>query len=111
MLPELKTFSLTKGHKYRDESMLTSALHIIHHNPSIQQVNIRWAREKCPNHLKQEGSYDITTDDAGKPVSMMVHERGIRLIGKAFSRHFKYDLRNRGPLRGLGQKKLAQLIG
>ncbi|KAF8637032.1 hypothetical protein AX16_010887 [Volvariella volvacea WC 439] len=59
LLPNLKTFSLTKGHKYRDDTMLQNALQIIRDNQNLKQVNIRWAREKSPNHLKQEGTYDV----------------------------------------------------
>ncbi|TFK71967.1 hypothetical protein BDN72DRAFT_876816 [Pluteus cervinus] len=120
LLPNLKVFSLTKGHKYRDETMLQSALRVLKVRPGLKQcpgssgwgappvlgvvrsilvsgfggfgfeiawpvgvfgfrrcsgigcfmatssktncglaVNVRWAREKSPNHLKQEGSYEV----------------------------------------------------
>lgn len=92
LLPELRTFSLTKGHKYLDEPMLDSALRIIRHNPSLplQQINIRWAKEKCPNHLKQEGCYDITRDENGCIKTIIVFERGITVFGSTFSRRYRY---------------------
>ncbi|KAF8188960.1 hypothetical protein BJ912DRAFT_1022422 [Pholiota molesta] len=68
LLPDLKRFSLTKGHKYIDESMLSTALRILKYNPRLKQINIRWARERCPNHLKQEGTYDV---------ALVIAERGI----------------------------------
>ncbi|KAF8989516.1 hypothetical protein BDQ17DRAFT_461454 [Cyathus striatus] len=56
-LPHLKNlthFSLTKGHKYIDEPMLSTAIQLTKANPTLKQINIRWVRERCPNHLKQE---------------------------------------------------------
>ncbi|KAK7042082.1 F-box domain-containing protein [Favolaschia claudopus] len=120
VLPNLRTFALTKGHRYADESMRRSAVRIFgavaagararevasaaNSNwtwvgsgstltlpspaPSIHgadtttppsltpptttttltptpqtssrltQINIRWARASCRNHLKQEGTYE-----------------------------------------------------
>ncbi|KAJ7580253.1 hypothetical protein C8J56DRAFT_1169471 [Mycena floridula] len=94
-LPDLKTFSLTKGHKYLDEPMLDSALRLIRRNPTLQlqQVNIRWAKEKCPNHLKQEGSYDIIRDENGRVTSVSVFERGITMLGTTFSRRYSHRYR------------------
>ncbi|KAG5644424.1 hypothetical protein DXG03_008519 [Asterophora parasitica] len=92
LLPALKRFSLTKGHKYGDETMLESALRILRSKPTLQQINIRWAREKAPNHLKQEGTYDITTNDAGEPLYLMVHEQGIPIVGRPFDREYKFSM-------------------
>ncbi|KAF5372348.1 hypothetical protein D9615_009263 [Tricholomella constricta] len=92
LLPALKRFSLTKGHKYGDETMLESVLRILRCRPTLQQINIRWAREKAPNHLKQEGTYDITTDDENYPAYVMVHEQGIPLVGRPFDREYKFTI-------------------
>ncbi|RDB15634.1 hypothetical protein Hypma_004008 [Hypsizygus marmoreus] len=110
LLPELKRFSLTKGHKYGDESMLDSALQIVRHNPTLKQINIRWAREKAPNHLKQEGTYDITLGEDGTPIALMVHERGIPLVGRSFHRRYKYDIRSHGLGKTLRTAKLMRML-
>lgn len=108
LLPHLRTFSLTKGHKYirDDSSMLATALRLIRSskrnsgssnsaNPELRQVNIRWAREKCPNHLKQEGTYDIIRQWDGDQSSVVtgveVYEKGINVLGKIFTRRYRYD--------------------
>ncbi|PPQ85300.1 hypothetical protein CVT24_006411, partial [Panaeolus cyanescens] len=92
LLPNLKRFSLTKGHKYIDESMLATALRILKRNPGLKQINIRWARERCPNHLKQEGTYDVVVDGrTGVPEAVGVFERGIPLVGKPFVRKFRHE--------------------
>ncbi|KAJ4482092.1 hypothetical protein J3R30DRAFT_3456392 [Lentinula aciculospora] len=109
LLPHLRTFSLTKGHKYvgDDTSMLRTVLRIIRANtqpkhgksitpnPELRQVNIRWAREKCPNHLKQEGTYDIVrrwdANHTSVIVGVEVYEKGINVLGKVFSRRYRYN--------------------
>jgi hypothetical protein len=104
LLPHLRSFSLTKGHKYirDDPSMLRTALRVIRAtthpgskisaNPQLRQVNIRWAREKCPNHLKQEGTYDI--ERIGSDISGVVaQEKGINVLGKVFTRRYRYGFR------------------
>ncbi|KAF9077745.1 hypothetical protein BDP27DRAFT_1311609 [Rhodocollybia butyracea] len=108
LLPLLRTFSLTKGHKYigDDSSMLRTALRIIRApnrnfdknssaNPDLRQVNIRWARERCPNHLKQEGTYDIIRRWDGGQSSVVagveVYEKGITALGNVFTRRYRYD--------------------
>ncbi|KAF7372077.1 F-box domain-containing protein [Mycena venus] len=83
LLPRLRTFTLTKGHRYADESMRRSALRLFSalllrssgagaaaadssqvltsnfKSPAsrLAQVSVRWARGACRNHLKQEGTY------------------------------------------------------
>ena len=92
--------------------MLSTVLRIIKSCPKLIQVNIRWAKEKCLNHLKQEGVYDVVEweeDGNGmvegrRPKTMMVFERGIPLIGKAFSRRYKYTLP--GTSDGVGKRGL-----
>ncbi|KIM38487.1 hypothetical protein M413DRAFT_447723 [Hebeloma cylindrosporum] len=96
LLPSLKRFSLTKGHKYTDENMITTALRILKYNPSLKQINIRWARERCPNHLKQEGCYDVVADLDGRPDALMVVERGIPLFGAPFSRRYRHRIESNG---------------
>ena len=79
--------------------MLSTVLRILRSCPKLIQVNVRWAKEKCLNHLKQEGVYDVVEweeDEKGmegrRPKTLMVFERGIPLIGKPFSRRYKYTL-------------------
>ncbi|TFK23868.1 hypothetical protein FA15DRAFT_593397 [Coprinopsis marcescibilis] len=91
-LTNLKRFSLTKGHKYLDEAMLETAVRVIKDSPRLKQVTVRWARETCPNHLKQEGVYDVVCDRDGHPESLMVVERGIPLVGPAFRRRYTHKL-------------------
>ncbi|KAJ6536457.1 hypothetical protein DFH09DRAFT_1179029 [Mycena vulgaris] len=79
-LPHLRTFALTKGHRYADESMRASAVRLFRElgsGPSskqaargywvertpLAQVSIRWARAACRNHLKQEGTYERVASD------------------------------------------------
>ncbi|KAF5371177.1 hypothetical protein D9758_004270 [Tetrapyrgos nigripes] len=116
LLKSLKSFSLTKGHSYRDDlsfglygghrmmtlqagnMMLRSALTVINacasHNIAIEQVNIRWAREHCPNHLKQEGIYDVVRDasEERKIIGIDVYERGITMPGAVFKRRYRYGV-------------------
>jgi hypothetical protein len=80
--------------------MLSTVLRIFKSCPKLIQVNIRWAREKCLNHLKQEGVYDVVEwEENGngmvegrRPKTLVVFERGIPLMGKPFSRRYKYTL-------------------
>ncbi|KAF8964515.1 hypothetical protein BDZ97DRAFT_1660197 [Flammula alnicola] len=105
LLPDLKHFSLTKGHNYIDENMISTALRILKYNPGLKQINIRWARERCPNHLKQEGTYDVLTDPDGRPEALMVVERGIPLIGVPFLRRYRYKIDKGG-----GGPKVAKTL-
>ncbi|KAJ7105238.1 hypothetical protein C8R44DRAFT_806841 [Mycena epipterygia] len=87
-LPRLRAFALTKGHRYVDERMRSSARRVfaaVCGAPSLSsrsdgpgaainsdsdadaesgrstrlaQVSVRWARAACRNHLKQEGTYE-----------------------------------------------------
>jgi len=67
-------------------------LRILKYNQSLKQISIRWARERCPNHLKQEGTYEVLTDFDGVPESLMVVERGIPLLGAPFVRRYQHKL-------------------
>jgi hypothetical protein len=82
--------------------MITTALRILRYNPSLNQINIRWARERCPNHLKQEGSYDVITDRDERPEALVVVERGIPFFGGSFVRRYRYRLDKGG---GYGERK------
>ena len=90
--------------------MLSTVLRILKSCPKLVQVNIRWAREKCLNHLKQEGVYDVVEweedgkgmEEGRRPKTLMVFERGIPLIGKPFSRRYKYTLPGRSG--GVGNR-------
>ncbi|KAF8711069.1 hypothetical protein AX14_013317 [Amanita brunnescens Koide BX004] len=93
-MPKLRRFSLTKGHRYRgDESMVATAERILRACRQVKTVSVRWARERCPNHLKQEGLYeveDLRGGGDGKPgVTLVVHERGIPMIGRPFERKYR----------------------
>ncbi|KAF8984370.1 hypothetical protein BDQ17DRAFT_1437076 [Cyathus striatus] len=88
-LPHLKNlihFSLTKGHKYTNEPMLSTAICLAKANPTLKQINIRWARERCPNHLKQEGSYEVLPCG-----SVVLVERGIMFVGRSFERRGRVE--------------------
>lgn len=92
--------------------MLSTVLRVLKSCPKLLQVNIRWAREKCLNHLKQEGVYDVVEWEEnseggvsgvkGQPKALMVLERGIPLVGKPFSRRYKYTLPGRAGGGGKG---------
>ncbi|KAJ7155242.1 hypothetical protein C8R46DRAFT_1117292 [Mycena filopes] len=121
LLPNLHTFALTKGHRYADESMRRSAQRVFNtlNDPTtstrLTQVSIRWARAACRNHLKQEGTYErIMQLPPAKPSSeapvpvpkgkkgesegeegqVMVEawERGLRALGGAFDRRYRFPL-------------------
>ena len=92
-MPKLTRFSLTKGHRYRgDESMVATAERVVRACKQIKTVSVRWARERCPNHLKQEGLYEVE-DWGGREgkvgVTLVVHERGIPIIGRPFERRYR----------------------
>ena len=97
--------------------MLSTVHRILKSCPKLIQVNIRWAKEKCLNHLKQEGVYDVVEweeDGNGmvegrRPKTLMVFERGIPLIGKPFSRRYKYTLP--GSSGGVGKRGLVLRVG
>ena len=92
-MPKLKRFSLTKGHRYRgDESMVATAERVVRACRQIKTVSVRWARERCPNHLKQEGLYEVEDWGGGEGkvgVTLVVHERGIPIIGRPFERRYR----------------------
>ncbi|KAJ6609408.1 hypothetical protein B0H10DRAFT_1813767 [Mycena sp. CBHHK59/15] len=95
LLPHLRSFTLTKGHRYADESMLRSALRVLRApgvSPRLAQVSVRWARAKCRNHLKQEGQYDVVTVGVGGERTVEAWERGLRAVGAAFERRYRYTL-------------------
>jgi hypothetical protein len=88
--------------------MLDTALQVLRTCPELKQVNIRWAREKSPNHLKQEGSYDVDHDEEGRPTVLMVTEKGIPLIGKPFHRQYKHVVKPGGWTRRMRRKLLGE---
>jgi len=90
--------------------MLESALQMLRSKPTLQQINIRWAREKAPNHLKQEGTYDITADDEGNPLYVTVHAQGIPLVGRAFDRQYKYTIGKSSIAGSLSPTKLVRML-
>jgi hypothetical protein len=99
LLPHLRSFALTKGHRYADEAMLRSALRVYRAPripPHLAQVSICWARAKCRNHLKQEGQYDLVHDSVpGKTDDLQVievWECGLRAVGGVFDRRSRYVL-------------------
>jgi hypothetical protein len=59
--------------------------------PRLTQVNVRWARAACRNHLKQEGTYERVFTPA--PTRLLeAWERGLRAIGGAFDRRYRFTL-------------------
>ncbi|KAJ7025797.1 hypothetical protein C8F04DRAFT_126479 [Mycena alexandri] len=82
----------------------------------LAQVSIRWARAACRNHLKQEGTYErilpppkpvcgkscAATDvqvpsrtrgeGEGEQVMVGAWERGLRAVGGAFDRRYRFPL-------------------
>jgi len=76
--------------------MITTALRILKYNPSLKQINIRWAKEQCPNHLKQEGCYDVVDGPDRWPEALMVVERGIPLFGVPFFRRYRHRIEKGG---------------
>lgn len=112
-LPHLQTFSLTKGHQYLDhEPMLYTAQRIFRMNRGLplQQVNVRWARERCANHLKQEGTYDVDIDSSTSKRTLLAWERGITLLGTTFERKFKAPIDKKQRWPGRGRTKGSALI-
>jgi len=84
--------------------MVETALLILRYNPRLRQINVRWAKQRYPNHLKQEGSYDVVADVDGKPVSLVVSEKGIPMLGKPFTKRYKIDVRSMEGWRGKVRK-------
>jgi hypothetical protein len=76
--------------------MITTALRILKYNPSLKQINIRWAKEQCPNHLKQEGCYDVVDGSDGRPDALMVVEKGIPFLGVPFFRRYRHRIEKGG---------------
>ena len=62
--------------------MITTALGILKYNPFLKQINIRWAKEQCPNYLKQEGCYDVADGSDGRPNAF---KKGFRSLVFRFS--------------------------
>ncbi|KAF8171023.1 hypothetical protein K438DRAFT_1853153 [Mycena galopus ATCC 62051] len=69
----------------------------------LRQVSIRWARASCRNHLKQEGTYERVIGpppptsnrndpQSGDGVMVEAWERGLRAVGGAFERHYRFAL-------------------
>jgi hypothetical protein len=88
--------------------MLDTALQVLEACPRLKQINIRWAREKSPNHLKQEGSYNVDHDDEGRPVVLMVTEKGIPLLGNPFYRQYKHTVKSGRWMRKVRRKLLGE---
>jgi len=90
--------------------MLDTALQVLRYSPGLKQINIRWAREKSPKHLKQEGSYDIDHDDEGRPVVVMVMEKGIPLVGRPFYRRYRHVVKSGGWMRRVRLSRMGRLL-
>lgn len=88
--------------------MLDTALQVLRSFPDLKQINIRWAREKSPNHLKQEGSYDVDHDEEGRPVALMVMEKGIPLVGKPFYRRYRHEVKEGGWTKRMRHRLLGK---
>jgi hypothetical protein len=90
--------------------MMDTALQVLRSSPGLKQINIRWAREKSPNHLKQEGSYDVEHDEKGNPVALMVMEKGIPLIGRPFNRRYRHVMNPDGWTRRMKFSRVVKLL-
>ncbi len=93
-VPRLKVLSLTEGHRYRwrKKTMARFAAGLVRMNERLDQVNMRWVRERCKGHLKQEGRYDVVRGCDGRVKSLMVSERGFTLVGNTFTRCVEYKI-------------------
>jgi hypothetical protein len=74
--------------------------------PGLTQVSMRWARAACRNHLKQEGTYELAPPcplpskanakakgGTGGKEEIEAWERGLRAVGGAFERRYRFVLR------------------
>ncbi|KAJ6461543.1 hypothetical protein DFH09DRAFT_1229022 [Mycena vulgaris] len=109
-LPHLRSFTLYKGHRITDETMLRCALTILADNPRLDEIQMAWfAWER--RKRRQNGSYLILRDTRGRRY-MDVWERGIRSVnmgGGVFDRRFRYGLEGKADLRGSVAKGLARI--
>ncbi|KAJ7461140.1 hypothetical protein FB451DRAFT_1269070 [Mycena latifolia] len=109
-LPHLRSFTLYKGHRFMDETMLHCALIILADNPRLNEIQLAWfAWERCER--RQNGSYTVLTDTRGRRY-MDVWERGVRSVnlgGGVFDRRFRYLLERRADLRGSVAMSLARI--
>lgn len=97
-LTSLRRFSLTKGHVYRqanpahkpDESMFDTAVRVLRACKGVKTVSVRYAREKCLNHLKKEGVYEVIERDANVGgVILAANETGISLLGRPYEKRYR----------------------
>ncbi|KAM6494691.1 hypothetical protein JOM56_009314 [Amanita muscaria] len=95
-LTSLRRFSLTKGHVYRqvnpahqpEESMFDTAVRVLRACKGVKTVSVRYAREKCLNHLKKEGTYEVIDANAGG-VILAANETGISLLGRPYEKRYR----------------------
>ncbi|KAJ7690197.1 hypothetical protein B0H17DRAFT_593437 [Mycena rosella] len=108
-LPHLRSFTLYKGHRFTDGTMLRCALAILSDNPRLHEIQVAWfAWERCER--RQNGSYFVLVDTGGRRY-LDVWERGVRSVrvgGGVFDRRFRYMLEGR-DLRGSVAKGLARI--
>jgi hypothetical protein len=73
--------------------MLSTAVRVMRTCRGVKTVTVRWAREKCLNHLKQEGVYEVAEksqrSNGAEEVVLFVSERGIPLFGRPFERRYR----------------------
>lgn len=91
-VPHLKVFSLTEGWRWtgKRKAMVKLAAGIVRMNERLDQVNVRWVRERCRGHLKEEGRYDVVKEVQGKVAGLVVSERGFNLMGRTFVRSGRF---------------------
>ncbi|KIY72621.1 hypothetical protein CYLTODRAFT_367382 [Cylindrobasidium torrendii FP15055 ss-10] len=92
-VPSLRVFSVTQPYnaKWGRGRMAKTAAAIAKANRRLEQVNLRWVREKCKGYLKHDGRYEVQRSPDGK-ATLAAWERGFYLFGRTFSREFKCPL-------------------
>ncbi|KAF9463246.1 hypothetical protein BDZ94DRAFT_1308981 [Collybia nuda] len=94
--PQLKSFSLTKMYKAGEEDMILTALRVANYNPNLCDFTLRYTQDawltQNQGRTKQVGKYEIVPDTSGLPLTLLVHERGVRAFGITFNRRYSHTL-------------------
>ncbi|KAF8163906.1 hypothetical protein K438DRAFT_1775809 [Mycena galopus ATCC 62051] len=110
-LPHLRSFTLYKGHRLTNGSMLQYALALLADNPRLHEIHLAWFTLQQRFARRQNGAYLVYTDVLGMRY-VDVCERGMRspnMGGGVFERRFRYALQGKGDLRGSVGRRLARI--
>ncbi|KAF7378265.1 hypothetical protein MSAN_00251900 [Mycena sanguinolenta] len=110
-LPHLRSFTLYKGHRLTDGTMLQYALTILANNPALQEIHLAWFAMRERFARRQNGSYVMRTDVMGMRY-LEVCERGVRsanMGGGIFGRRFRYALEGKMDFRGSVERRVARI--